>query len=89
MKTAVFVSHTPKKESKMPRYGKVKFEVSYNVDLDNKDMVEFAKKDIVEYVRKDVPFHLYDAIVEIEDETATDIPSWLLDDVNDDVNEGK
>jgi hypothetical protein len=73
----------------MPRYGKVKFVVSYDVDLDNKNMVEFAKEDIVEYVRKAVTFHLYDAIVEVEDETATDIPSWLLDDVNDDVNEGK
>lgn len=65
----------------MPRYGRVFFEVSYVVDLDNRDMVDDAKQCVFEDVMSAVKNDEVTECIKIKlDPTASesDIPEFLL-----------
>lgn len=65
----------------MPRYGRVFFEISYVVDLDNRDMVDDAKQCVFEDVMSAVTNDEVAECIKIKpDATASeaDIPEFLL-----------
>ena len=66
----------------MPNLGRVTFNVSYVVDLDNKNMVDDAKQCVFEDVMNAVKHDEVAALITVAtDSTATqeDIPEFLLD----------
>lgn len=64
------------------RMGKLIIELSYVVDLDNEEMVEHAKQllyDDVTSLANDVDIHSWVATIEDSSLSERDIPSFLLD----------
>lgn len=65
----------------MPRYGRVFFEISYVVDLDDRDMVDDAKQCVFEDVMSAVKNDEVTECIKIKldpEARADDIPEFLL-----------
>jgi len=66
----------------MPNFGRVTFNVSYVVDLDNKDMIGDAKQCVFEDVMNAVKYDEVAALIKVAADPAAaqeDIPEFLLD----------
>jgi hypothetical protein len=64
------------------KLGKVKIQLEYVVDLDNQDMVDYAKIAIYEDVMNAIKYdEIHNYIEVIEDKTAkeSDIPEFLIE----------
>jgi hypothetical protein len=73
------------------RLGKITFDLEYVVDLDNEDMVEYAKTCIYEDVMSAMKYNEIQNYIKVGDEdkslTEDDIPAFLTDSILDEEDE--
>jgi hypothetical protein len=73
------------------RLGKITFDLEYVVDLDNEEMVEYAKNCIYEDVMSAMKYNEIQNYIKVGDEdkslTEDDIPAFLTDSILDEEDE--
>jgi hypothetical protein len=73
------------------RIGKITFDLEYVVDLDNEEMVEYAKNCIYEDVMSAMKYNEIQNYIKVGDEdkslTEDDIPAFLTDSILDEEDE--